>query len=149
MRAFLAAYRLTASITRAAEAAGISREAHYRLLERSAEYRAAFAAATAIAGDRLEDEAVRRAVEGVERPVLYHGKPVLIPVDPKKLRGKKKPLLEHDYSDALLIALLKAKKPKEYKDRVEHGLDPDVEKKFSGSMQELLDLYRTMTTGQK
>lgn len=99
-----------------------------------------------IAADRLEDEAVRRAVEGVERPVMYHGKPVLIPVDPKQLRGKKKPLLVHDYSDALLMALLKAKKPKEYRDRVEHELGPETGKRFDGTMAELLDMYRAMTS---
>jgi hypothetical protein len=142
--AFLAAYRLTASVTRAAKAARVDRHAHYRHLERSASYKLAFAAAGVEAGQTLEDEAVRRAVEGVVRPVMYHGKPVLIPVNPKQLRGKKKPLLEHEYSDTLLLALLRAKKPAEYRERVEHSVDPDTSRRFSGSLVELLAMLREL-----
>jgi hypothetical protein len=149
VRAFIAAYRRTASVTRAAAAAKIDRHAHYRLLERSAAYRTMFAAAAEEAAQTLEDEAVRRAVEGVSRPVMYHGKPVLVPVNPKKLRGKKKPLLEHERSDTLLLALLRAKKPAEYKDRVEHDVAPELTRKFEGSMQDLLALYRELTVQGK
>jgi hypothetical protein len=49
---------------------------------------------------RLEDEAVRRAYEGVERPVFQGGKQVGV---------------VREYSDTLLIFLLKALRPEKYR----------------------------------
>ncbi len=58
-----------------------------------------------VAADRLEAEAWRRAVEGVERPVgWYQGKP----------GGYVK-----EYSDVLLIFLLKGLRPEKYRERME------------------------------
>lgn len=142
--AFLAAYRKTASITRAAAAARIDRHAHYRLKERSAEYRTAFALATEIAGDMLEDEAVERGNTGLQRVVTYHGKPVMVPANPKKPGGRKVVLVERDPSDPLMLALLKRFKPAEYRERVEHSVDPDTKKRFAGSFMELLALHREL-----
>jgi len=152
VRAFLAAYRRTANVTRAAKAAGIAREAHYRLLERSASYQAVFASAGIEAGQTLEDEAVRRAVEGVRRPLFYHGAMVTVPKDPSDPDGEWIPVVEREYSDMLLLALLKAKKPKEYKDRVEHDLGAGAKEgaqKFVGTMQDLLELYRSTVADEK
>lgn len=58
----------------------------------------------------LEDEAVRRGYEGVERPVTIAGKREII----------------REYSDTLLIFLLKAARPQKYRDyvRQEH-VGPD------------------------
>jgi hypothetical protein len=149
IRAFLAAYRATCSITRAAAAAGISRRAHYRKLETSADYKVAFEAATAMAADSLEDEAVRRAKEGIVRQVLYHGSPAMELVDPLDPEKGMKARLEREYSDQLLLALLKAKKPKEYRDRLEHDVAPGLAKKFDGTMEEALSLYRALVTKPK
>ena len=57
--------------------------------------------------DMLEDEAVRRAKDGVERPVYQGGK-----------------LVGHvqEYSDTLLIFLLKGARPEKYRDRVQREL---------------------------
>jgi|ERR1017187_7984640 hypothetical protein len=119
MRAFLAAYRLTASVTKAAKAAGIGREAHYRALERSPGYKAAFEQAALIAADAIEDEAIRRAREGVLKPLFYHGELVYMPQDPGDPKCKTQvPVFEREYSDTLLLALLRAKKPGEYRDRL-------------------------------
>ncbi len=71
-RAFLAAYRLTASITLAAKAAGIERTAHYRWL-RSPIYARAFDQAQRDAAAVIEEEAIRRATEGTLEPVFYQG----------------------------------------------------------------------------
>lgn len=71
-RAFLAAYRQTASITKAAAAAKIDRTIHYRWLA-DANYKKAFEAAAEQAAQVLEDEAVRRATEGILEPVFYQG----------------------------------------------------------------------------
>lgn len=143
VRAFLAAYRATASITRAASAAGISRRAHYRKLETSEAYKAEFEAATVMAGDALEDIAVQRATEGTRRPLVYHGDLVRVPKDPNDPESEIITLTETECSDTLLLALLKAKKPSQYRDRMEHS-GTVTTRRFEGSFEELLAMYRGM-----
>lgn len=107
-RAFLKAYAKARTITHAAIAVDMERQNHYRWMRESELYRNAFAVAdTEVTGD-LEDEAVRRATEGVCRPVLHLGEQVVI-------NGE--PLYEWDKSDTLLIFLLKGRKPGMYRDR--------------------------------
>jgi hypothetical protein len=101
-QAFLAAYSQCGNITRAAEMAEIDRGTHYVWLKDDPEYPALFEAATQEAGDRLEQEARRRAVEGVAEPVFYQG----------EICGT-----VQRYSDTLLIFLLKGAKPEKYADR--------------------------------
>jgi|SRR5579872_555332 len=71
--AFLAAYRLTGSITEAAAAAQIDRRLHYRWLKISAAYKTRFDQAKREAGEMLKDIAVRRCREGTLKPVYYQG----------------------------------------------------------------------------
>jgi hypothetical protein len=89
-------------------------------MRKDATYPARFAEARERATQTLEDEAVRRAVEGVRRPVLYRGKQVYI-------QGK--PLFDIEYSDQLLIRLLEAFYPEKYGRHVEQinlmDIDPD------------------------
>src|SRR5690606_23292709 len=73
-RAFLAAYAETGNISRAAQMAEIDRSTHYIWMREDPAYVEAFAYADQQAGDRLEEEARRRAVEGVEEPVYHQGK---------------------------------------------------------------------------
>jgi hypothetical protein len=61
-RRFLRAYSRCGSLTRAAKAAGCSPEAHYSWLRRSVGYPEAYAFASQVAADTLEDIAVQRAV---------------------------------------------------------------------------------------
>ncbi len=149
MRAFLAAIRITPQLTVAAKVAGIGRSAHYRELERNPLYRVAFDAAYQEGVDGLEAEAIRRAQYGFRKLVVYHGSPVLVPRDPARPPHKKRnplvPLYETEYSDQLLLALLRAKKPSEYKDRVEHELGDKTAKRFDGTMEELLGLFHMLT----
>ena len=102
-RAFLAAYRQTASITRAAAAARIDRGMHYRWLANE-NYRKAFEAAQDVAAQILEDEAVRRATEGVLEPVFYQG---------EKCGAVRR------YSDGLMQFLLRGFRPQKYASRTE------------------------------
>ena len=101
---FLAAYGGCMTVTHAAEAAKITRQTHYDWLEKDPKYATAFEQAKQEASDRLEAEARRRAVDGVEEPVYYLGKVV----------GTK--LV---YSDGLLTFLLKGVLPHKYRDRVD------------------------------
>lgn len=110
-RAFLAAYARRPHITRAAEAAGCSREAHYDWM-RDPEYARAFADAYLAGGDSLEEDAVERATNGLYEPVLYKGELVLDPAG--------KPLLRRKVSDKLLGQLLTGFKREKYGKVVQH-----------------------------
>ena len=103
-RAFLAAFRETGNVCLACEVAKVGRSSHYRWLAEDPAYREAFDQAKEDAADILEAEAFRRAVDGVEKPVgWYKGKP-----------GG----YVREYSDILLIFLLKALRPEKYRDRL-------------------------------
>ncbi len=101
-RAFLAAMGECGNVSQACELAGIHRSTHYDWLENDPEYAEAFAHAEDHAAERLEQEARRRAVEGVEKPVYQGGRQVGV---------------VREYSDTLLIFLLKGAKPEKYQER--------------------------------
>jgi hypothetical protein len=105
--AFLKALAETGCITRAAQRAGVARSSMYNAKHRDPEFASAWAAAEQEGADVLEAEAYRRAVEGVEQPVYY--------------KGEKCGTVTR-YSDRLLLALMRAKKP-EYRDRFEVSAD--------------------------
>jgi hypothetical protein len=98
--AFLAAYRLTASLTEAAKAIPQDRTQHYNWLANDAKYAAAFELAKIEAAELLEDECVRRALVGVLKPVFYQGQPC----------GA-----ERVFSDGLAMFLLRGMKPAKYR----------------------------------
>lgn len=102
---FLAAYSACGNILRAARLCGIDRTSHYRWMTEP-EYRSRFEDATENAADALEEEARRRAVEGVEEPVGWH----------QGVAGG----MVRKYSDTLLIFLLKGARPEKFRDRYEH-----------------------------
>lgn len=108
-QAFLAAYAQLGNITSAAKAAGIDRTSHYLWLADKA-YKKAFTDSDEQATERMEQEAWRRAVVGTDKPIYWKG----VKVDTLK-----------EYSDVLLIFLLKARRPDKYRERFEHGGDPD------------------------
>lgn len=89
---------------RSAAAAGVNRRTIYGWLKTDPKFKDLFEAAHDDALDRLEEEARRRAVEGVLEPVVSAGA-----------------LICHvrKYSDALLITLLKGKRPDTFRERHE------------------------------
>ena len=102
-RAFLSAYVKTGTVAGAASAARIGRTSHYEWLEKDKEYASSFAEAKEEATDNLEQEARRRAVDGVLEPVFWQG----------ELVGRVR-----KYSDTLLIFLLKGAHPGKYRENV-------------------------------
>ncbi len=84
-------------------AAGIDRTTHYRWLE-DPDYAEQFALAQQDAGESLEAEARRRAVEGWQEPIFYQGQ--LVGHRPR-------------HSDVLLIFLLKGAMPEKYGDKLQ------------------------------
>lgn len=109
-RAFLAAYARVGTVLHAAEMAKISREMHRLWLQNDPEYAAAFEEAKAMFAERLEREALRRAVEGVEEPIYQNG----------QLVGTR---LRH--SDKLLELLLKGHLPSRYRERQDVHITSD------------------------
>ena len=100
---FLNVLANTGNVTAAVAAAGTSRTRVYELRKTDAAFAAAWDEAEDIATDRLEDEARRRAVEGVAEPLVSAGKLV---------RGDDgQPITVQRYSDKLLLELLKAHRP--------------------------------------
>lgn len=102
--AFLAALAECGILTQASEAAGVDRATVWRRRQDDAEFSAACDQAIDMAADKLEAEARRRAVEGVEEPVYQGG----------QLIGTKTV-----YSDSLLALLLKGRRKRVFAERVE------------------------------
>ena len=107
-KAFLAAYAHTGNVTRAAKAANISTECHYKRLKADPTYRLAFEQADIVATGLLEDESTRRAVQGVREGIYWQG----VRIGSKLV-----------YSDGLMMFLLRGRRPEKYREsvKVEHG----------------------------
>jgi hypothetical protein len=124
---FLEALRQYGVVTYAAEQAGVTRPETYKARERNAEFAAEWDAAMEEATDRLEKEAQRRAVEGVRRLKFAYGAPIMvplldeegIPVKDEKGEVVMVPYIEREYSDTLLIFLLKGNRPQKYRENVD------------------------------
>lgn len=76
--------------------------------------------ATMEAKDNLEAEAYRRAVQGVDEPVVYQGMVTTV-FDAET--GKDKTLTVKKYSDSLLSLLLKASDPEKYRENVQQTVE--------------------------
>ncbi|MFK7088674.1 hypothetical protein AAFM71_07640 [Chromobacterium violaceum] len=105
--AFLDALSESANVSSAAKKIKVSRTHLYRLRDEDEEFAAAWNEAVQLGTAALEDEAVRRAKVGTLRPVFYKGEKC------GEIR---------EYSDTLLIFLLKARDPDKYADRVRKEL---------------------------
>ena len=130
-RAFLAAYAGLGVVSKAANVAGINRSTHQGWMrdvgDEGDKYRAAFEDAHDEACGVLELEARRRAVIGVEKPVHYQGERV------DTVR---------EYSDTLLIFMLKGAMPAKYQERrqIEHrgGVPLEVSERIVAKRQTTL-----------
>jgi hypothetical protein len=102
-KCFLEALSETGNVTAAIQIAGTSRTRVYELRKEDSSFAAAWEEAEEIAVDGLEAEARRRAVEGVQEPLVSAGK--LVRDDDGE------PIAIRRYSDNLLLALLRAHRP--------------------------------------
>lgn len=117
----------TANIRESCRIAGVDRSSFYDRRNNDPAFAGAVTRAMDDAIDSLELEARRRAREGVRRVRFHQGQPILVPVySPdgsvaKDTEGKeiRVPYVEHEYSDTLMIFLLKAHRPDKYRDRHE------------------------------
>lgn len=90
-------------VSEACAAAGITRQAAYKRRRKFKKFRKRWKWAMQNANDLLEREARRRAVHGVDKPLTYKGKVY----DTVK-----------EFSDVLLIFLMKGRDPDRWRDRV-------------------------------
>jgi hypothetical protein len=118
--AFLAAFGECGNITAAAALVPVSRETVYAWRDEDEGFPARLADAQEEFADRLEHEARRRAIEGVKDYVVSAGR--LVYIDDPGNPGRQIPLVRQVFSDTLLLAMLKAKRPAEYKDRAAHEI---------------------------
>lgn len=116
-------------VSRAAKASGVDRRTVYRLREADTQFAAAWKEAERAGGLSLVEEAYRRAVEGVDRVIRFD--------------KDGEPITQKEYSDNLLLALLKARFPDEFKERVENrniNLTPeDLEKLSDDDLKRLVE----------
>jgi hypothetical protein len=96
---FLAALADTANVAAAARAVKLSHQSAYALRRKQPAFAKAWDAALDLALDELEATLLERAIHGVDRTVFYGGKPC----------GTVR-----QYSDALAMFLLKARRPRVY-----------------------------------
>lgn len=100
---FFAALENGHPVRAACAAADYVRSCVYVWRKHDADFAARWAQAIEIAGDLLEEEADRRGRDGYDEPVFYQGEE----------RGAKR-----KYSDALLLARLKAIRPDQYREKI-------------------------------
>lgn len=118
---FLEHLARTGNVTQSAEASGFTRKTAYKHRREDPEFAAAWDDAFEQATDALESEARRRAYDGVKRPVYQGG----------ELVG-----YVQEYSDQLMLALLKAHRRGTFGDKqqVEHSGALTLEQLVSGSL---------------
>ncbi len=121
--AFLKGLEQGMSAAGAAEAAGISRSLVYRWREHDRAFAAAWRLAAEVGTDRLEDEAMRRALEGVEKPVFYRGEAVGV---------------VRTYDNRLLMLLLQRRRPAREPDAEERFFDTQESDVFIGDLVDAL-----------
>ncbi len=123
-KAFLAALAESGNVRLSCEAVGIQRWTAYDLRSSDEAFAADWSSALEESADLLEQEARRRAYEGLRRVKFDRGIPIMVPVvGPDGLVVKDKdgkpelvPYVEHEYSDTLMIFLLKGARPEKYRE---------------------------------
>lgn len=111
---FLREFAQRGNVTKSCEAARVNRRTVQREKKRSAAFADDFKEAKWTAGDMLEAEAERRAAQGLIRKKFNaKGEPVIDPETGQQY-------FEREYSDTLLIFLLKATRPEKFRERHDH-----------------------------
>jgi hypothetical protein len=113
---FIDGLRNGLSVLAAAKATGISHGQFYRVREKSQEFAKNWDAAYKDGTALLEHEAQRRAVQGTNKPVFYLGKKIATVTE---------------YSDTLLIFLLKARDPR-FRDNFQIEATDELKRLISG-----------------
>lgn len=117
LTAFCAALAETCNVGKACAAVGIARQTAYEWRDEIPEFAERWDKALKVGVSALEDEAHRRAFEGVDDPLTHQGQFTYLPPDPDAGEGAKPVIATvKKYSDTLAIFLLKAHDPEKYRD---------------------------------
>lgn len=103
LSAFCTALTETCNVGKACKAVDIARQTAYRWRDEIPAFAEAWDRAMRVGVSALEDEAHRRAFDGIDKPIVHQG----VVMDTCK-----------EYSDTLAIFLLKAHAPDKYRDNV-------------------------------
>ena len=111
---------VTGNVSEACRRANLARRTAYNWRNHVEGFKTQWEEAFELGVDALEDEAIRRAAEGTKRKKFTaNGAPVIDPETGEQY-------FKHDYSDTLLIFMLKARRPEKFRERNEtlHGSAP-------------------------
>lgn len=99
-------FEKTGQLLHSLDTCKVPRTSHYDWLKTDPVYAERFANAKQRICDIMEEEAKRRAIQGTKKPVFHKGE-----------------IVGHinEYSDLLLIFLMKANMPEKYRERLEHS----------------------------
>ncbi len=130
-KAFLQDFAKTGNVSESCLNVGIGRRATvYDWQELDDQFAAGWREAELVSTEVLEAEARRRAVTGVPRLKFDRGVAVTDP-------STGEPYVENEYSDTLLIFLLKARAPEKYRERVQmQHADADGKRLPIGAVEE-------------
>lgn len=137
--AFIRALAEHGNVSRACREANVPRLTVYYWRDNDEDFKRLWDAAREVAKGSMEDEALRRAFEGVDKPVVYKGElsyqmePLLeedgtpaidsdgqvVMVRSTDEHGRPIPLTVKEYSDSLAQFMLKAMDPETYRDRTD------------------------------
>ena len=134
-KSFIETLRQTGNVAEACRRSGFSRKHAYRMRGKNPAFAAAWLEAEEIAADALELEAWRRAVEGVPKPLVSMGKLVL--------GADGKPIEMREYSDHLMITLLKARRPERFRENI--NVSGTVTHELSARLDEAIQRLKTKT----
>lgn len=138
-RRFLRTLTQTANVSASAAAAGLSRSAVYRQRGHDPAFAESWDEALNAALDTLEEALMKRAIEGVDKPIFYGGKPC----------GTTK-----SYSDALAMFLLKSRRPEVYgevtaaRSKARHGGAEAEHDPIAALAEKLNDMERRLEPGE-
>ena len=112
--AFLAVLSRGGTATKAARAAGITRVRAYQVRDEDPDFAARWDAAWAEGTETMEDDGHRRATEGVTREKGVYHRGLLVGTE-----------VVTEYSDTLLMFMLKGRKPDTYRETLKHQVGGD------------------------
>lgn len=125
--AFLRALASTANVRAACRAGDVPRTTAYRLRNADPKFREEWDTAIQDAYDLLEEEAWRRAIDGISEPVIHQGRLCEVWIGPNGEISAteqdgyvKRPFTVLRYSDGLLTFLLKGGRPEKYRENLKH-----------------------------
>jgi uncharacterized NAD(P)/FAD-binding protein YdhS len=117
---FLQVLEDTASPKQAAQVCGISRRLAFEYKKEDPEFRSRWEKSVEVALDAVLEEAYRRAVIGVDEPVVYQGQ---LAMTKDASTGEERPLTVKRHSDRLLEVMLKFRYGEQMADRLRVKLE--------------------------